>query len=140
MSAASDPPDRGRPPPGGNTSDPSCPTEPPEPAPSHQRFTRFMPEPRGRIEPVCGPATDPYVLKALALSGRGWVSRDGRVLAAGSTKGDTALAAMPETAAAVVAFEAADAALAILRERRFEEGLARYLQHGGSKKTFLLHH
>ncbi|MCB4802167.1 hypothetical protein QO001_001427 [Methylobacterium brachiatum] len=99
-----------------------------------------MPEPRGRIEPVSGPATDPSVLKALALGGRGWVSRDGRVLAAGSAKGGTALAALPETAAAVVAFEGADAALKALRERYVNEGLARHLGRGGSRNSFHFSH
>ena len=99
-----------------------------------------MPEPRGWIEPVCGPADDPSLLKALALSGRGWVSRDGRILAAGSTKGDTALAVMPETADAVVAFEGAEAALRALRDRCFDESLAHHLEHGGSRKSFYFSH
>ncbi|WP_411902739.1 hypothetical protein [Methylorubrum thiocyanatum] len=111
-----------------------------EPSVLHQRFTRFLPEQRGQVEPVVGLASDPLVVRALALAGRGWINKDGRILTAGSCKNEDVLSVLPETAAIVERFENAEAALRDLRDECVEESLALHLSKGRSQESFTFSH
>lgn len=104
------------------------------------RFSRFVPAPRGRVNPVVGLATDRPVALALAQGMGGWVNRDGRVLTKGSTVGNTALAALPETAAIVAAYEKAEEDIRACRDAAFDESRAEHIAKGRSEETFYFSH
>lgn len=64
------------------------------------RLRRLAPIQRGVGAPVASSMSDPAVVRALMMSGDGWLNKDGRVVANGTCRAHEALGSVPERAAA----------------------------------------
>ncbi|CAO4170462.1 hypothetical protein CLBKND_01598 [Methylorubrum aminovorans] len=100
------------------------------------RFTRFMPAPRGRIEPSAGTVGDREAVHALAVGGGGWLHTDGRIVANGSASGTSALRVIPEMVPLLDRLEAEVAAVEASRRSEREAMLADYLASGRTEDEF----
>jgi hypothetical protein len=96
------------------------------------RVLRLAPIPRGVVAPVVGRKPDPAVVRALMMSGDGWLNKDGRVVANGTCRSREALGAVPEIAAAFARIAELDAASL---ERARSASMAARARHRVSGET-----
>ncbi|MGN8094773.1 hypothetical protein [Methylobacterium sp. 22177] len=107
-----------------------------EPFPEPQRFTSFLPRQRGVLAPAVGPLSDATVVHGLAVSGAGWLNRDGRILANGSGAALDAMRQLPEAAAVFAAWDEAVAECEAAYRTQYAEELAAHEARGGTKASF----
>lgn len=110
--------------------------EPHPAASSEPRYTRFLPAPRGRMEPVAGTIGDRDAVHALAVSGGGWLHADGRIVANGSASGMNPLCIILEMTPVIERLAGEVAAVEALRQADRDALLAEYLATGRTEDEF----
>jgi hypothetical protein len=100
------------------------------------RHTPFVPAQRGKREPAFGSVDDPTVLRDLAVSGHGWLHRDGRLVSNGSLHGASALRALPETAVVLERLDGELIEVKAARQKEWDVAMAYHVAGGGTEATF----
>lgn len=106
------------------------------PPPPPERFTFFTRRPRGEMMPVLGTVDDPKVVRAMALSGGGWLNRNGTAISNGTLGPHAALKTVPEVIRIIQRVDAHNVANQAAKEEEFKNTRREFLSEGGTREGF----